>query len=377
MHCRPRTLAATLIVAMTYGTGCFATQEELDRGFDGGVAAAEEPLWASSGVDLWPDGKIEVCFGAERWTTHGTNRFWPEPMPTGSDAWLEQKALIQTLLEDTYEKIPGANIDFWGWDACPQAEVGTATRKLRITLRDDGSFNWAFRHCGVGEYYLDANGDDKVDGCESRAGYAPTKEAHIATSRYGYSGHAYDAAVLHEVGHALGFSHEYERSDASGGCVDDLPGPGSGNGLFLTTYDHASIMNQTYCNTTGLLTSRDELGVEIMYPGRFTGHPISGRNSFVLGSGRMVLRGDDAIVTDWSRRGAAAAAYGGGTVSWFRNGVSQGTALEFAASRLSGGSGTVRATFTDRGGRNHDTVTGSFSVDRGLHSALVHTLIWL
>lgn len=357
-------LGATALVAAA--SGCEVPVE----GADGSVASFEQALWLSR-ENFWPNGSIPVCFGAEHWTRIDGN-LWPEPVPTGSALWLERTAHIRELLETEYEGIPNAAIDFHGWDACPEAEVGTFTGGLRITVREDGAFTWAFRHCTPEMYYGDSDNNGSAGPCIKNSGYTAQYEAHVSTSKDGYAwGFHYDGAMLHEVGHALSFPHEFDRSDAEP-CGDE--DPGTATGRWLTVYDAGSVMNDTYCNTSGKLTELDKLGLEIVYASKFTNHPVSGHVSFKLGDGVLLLRKDDAVVTGWTARGAVAGAYENGTATWYRNGVSQGSSLEYDATRLPAGTSQMRATYRDFRGRQHSTVTESFMVDEGLHTAILMTL---
>lgn len=351
-------LSATTLALVT--SGCLMQVD----GADEDVGLIEQPLWVSR-QNFWPDGAIPVCFGGEHWTRID-GVLTPEPFPTGSELWLERTAHVKQLIESEYESIPNADIDFFGWGECPEEEVGTFTGGLRITIREDGGFTWAFRHCTPERYYSEA-------GCIKNTGYTPDYEAHVSTSRDGYAwGYQYDGAMLHEVGHALSFPHEHGRADAEPCGSYTL---GDATETWLTVYDSDSIMNDTYCNTSGRLTELDKLGLEIAYASKFTNHPVAGRTSFSVDDDVLLLRTDDAVVTGWTARGAVAGAYENGTATWYRDGTSQGNSLEYDAARLPSGISEMRATYRDFRGRQHSTVTQRVTADDGLHTALVMTTI--
>ena len=78
--------------------------------------------------------------------------------------------------------------------------------------------------------------------------------------------------TLHEVGHALGLSHEHVRNDVDPTCI--APGyGGSANSGLMTLYDRNSVMHYEFltCGIHGNyghsgLSSLDRLGLHILYP---------------------------------------------------------------------------------------------------------------
>ena len=174
-----------------------------------------------------------------------------------------QRNFVRNNAEQSWEGIASRRgdtnygVDFLGWGTCPAA----TTKVLRIAFS--------------------ATADTSVThglGIDSVAGTNRTTPGLTfltdSTQVIGPNG---ASTVIHEFGHVLGFTHEFNRTDyaevdpdctASGGSVPDL-------GL-TSDADTGSIMNYPSCGRTGTLTNLDEFGFISVYgPWTFQGGFLS------------------------------------------------------------------------------------------------------
>jgi hypothetical protein len=195
----------------------------------GGLGQGDAPLSMGSDVQ-WPSPVIPVC--------------WENPAQTNN----MERAWVQAKIAATWEAASVA--DFVGWGAC-----GDASRGVRIRIEDSGdaphtqglgrkldrkengmSLNFTFGHWNKGC----AQPDDERRGCIEKI-------------------------AVHEFGHALGFAHEQNRTDAPFNC--QTMHQGSDAAVYLTPYDLYSVMN--YCNPMwsgdGNLSPGDIQGVRAVY----------------------------------------------------------------------------------------------------------------
>jgi hypothetical protein len=348
-----RLLAPLMIVVGTVGA-CAPTDTSGGESVAANdVARATEALWMYPDTQLWPSGHISVCL----------QPYFNGDMP-GTAEWDEAVNFARTAIEDAYETVPFAGIDFSGWQLCDGWEDYTIpdvpTGMLRLAINTNPAGEAAhFFNCPPGHEF--GPGTDELAPCSGPLGYVPTREPIVYWARH-RAGPV--TALLHEVGHALGFAHEFDRVH-DGGCAP----PGEVESAdFFTNYDGESILAGTYCNFyPGKLSIGDKLGLSIAYPTSFT-RTIHGRHGFATAGG-LLVRSDDSLVTEWTHRGAPGTVFDT-PISWNLGSAVFSTPVELAVSNLPG-EASIAGSYDDLRGRRHTLEPTAVRTNNGLHTALV------
>jgi hypothetical protein len=197
---------------------------------------------------LWSSRTIPVCFetGADaRFGTGYAGRVSSVPNFATYKQWMRE------AIEDTWGRY--TMLRFVNWGDCPSNDDSAMSGWVAVT--------WG-------------NLNNTTIGWKSntwtRMGLIQPTDTSDATKT------AFQGTVRHEMGHALGFQHELDRTDAHG---TDSPADCrygiNANGTIYTPNDPASIMNFTYCGEAhGQLSPWDIIGAQKAYGRKWAGEIV-------------------------------------------------------------------------------------------------------